>query len=111
MMKRGSVYWVNFGPYSGHIQGGVRPAIIMGNLKALKYGTTITVIPITTKIKRRDIRAHVLGFNRKSQKSCMALCEQITTVSRESIIGPIPYISFNMDSIDKAVKEELGLEI
>lgn len=110
-MKRGSVYWVNFGPYSGHIQGGIRPAVVLGNFKALKYGTIITVIPVTSKIKRLDMSAHVIGFNRKSQKPCMALCEQITTVFKESILGPAPYIIFKPDSIDKAVKEELGLEI
>lgn len=110
-MKRGSVWWVNLGKYSGHIQGGIRPAVVLGNWKALKYGTTVTVIPITSQIKRQDMRAHVMGFNRKSKKTCMALCEQITTVAREFILGPIPYISFNLDDIDNAVKEELGLEI
>lgn len=110
-MKRGSVYWVNFGPYSGHIQGGVRPAVIMGNLKALKYGHTITVIPITSKLKRLDMQSHVQGFNYKLKNPCMALCEQITTVTREAILGPNNDISFNLSDIDAAVKEELGLEI
>ena len=110
-MKRCSVWWVKFGDYSGHIQGGIRPAVILGNRKALEYGTTITVIPITGQIKRQDMQAHVIGVNRKSQKPCMALCEQITTVAKESILGPAPYIIFNPDSIDTAVKEELGLEI
>lgn len=110
-MKRGSVWWADLGQNSGHIQGGVRPVIILGNWKALKYGTTITVIPITGQIKRQDMQAHVIGVNRKSQKPCMALCEQITTVSKESILGPAPDIIFKADSIDAAVKEELGLEI
>lgn len=110
-MKRGSVWWVNLGEYSGHIQGGIRPAVVLGNLKGLKYGTTVTVIPVTSRIKRPDMRAHVLGFNRKLKKPCMALCEQITTVPRESILGYTPYISFNLPDIDAAVKEELGLEI
>lgn len=110
-MKRGSVWWVKFGDYSSHIQGGVRPAVILGNRKALKYGTTITVIPVTSRIKRQDMQVHVHGFNHKSQKFCMALCEQITTVARESILGPAPYISFSLDAIDKAIKEELGIEM
>lgn len=110
-MKRCSVWWVKFGDYSGHIQGGTRPAVILGNRKALKYGTTITVIPITSQIKRQDMHSHVIGVNRKSQKFCMALCEQITTVAKESILGPAPHIIFKPDSIDAAVKEELGLEI
>lgn len=110
-MKRGSVWWVNLGEYSGHIQGGVRPAVILGNRKALKYGVTVTVIPITSKIKRLDMASHVHGFNSKLKKPCIALCEQITTVERGSILGPIPYISFNLSDIDTALKEELGIEI
>lgn len=110
-MKRGSVWWVNLGPYSGHIQGGVRPVLVLGNYKSLKYGVTITVVPITSQIKRLDMPGHVLGVNRKSNKPCMALCEQITTVPRESILGPMPYISFDLGSIDMAIKEELGFEI
>ena len=110
-MKRGSVWWVKFGDYSNHLQGGVRPAIILGNRKALKYGTTFTVIPITSKLKRQDMSAHVMGFNHKLEKPCMALCEQITTVAKESLLGPAPYIIFKQDCIDNAVKEELGLEI
>lgn len=110
-MKRGSVWWVNLGQYSGHIQGGIRPVVVLGNWKALKHGMTVTVIPVTSRIKRQDMRAHVMGFNHKSNMPCMALCEQITTVDREFILGPIPYITFDLDAIDNAVKEELGLEI
>lgn len=110
-MKRGSVWWVNLGEYSGHIQGGIRPAVVLGNGKALKYGTTVTVIPVTGRIKRLDMGAHVIGFNRKLQKPCTALCEQLTTVNRDSLIGPMPEILFRLEDIDKALKEELGLEI
>lgn len=110
-MKRGSVWWVNLGEYSGHIQGGIRPAVVLGNFKALKYGTTVTVIPVTSRIKRPDMSAHVIGFNRKLQKPCMALCEQLTTVTRDSLIGPASEILFRLEDIDVAVKEELGLEI
>lgn len=111
MMKRGSVWWVNLGEYSGHIQGGIRPAVVLGNWKALKYGTTVTVIPVTSRIKRQDMNVHVIGFNRKLQKPCMALCEQLTTVTRDSLIGPMPEILFRLEDIDKALKEELGIEI
>lgn len=110
-MKRCSVWWVNLGEYSGHIQGGIRPSVVLGNWKALKYGTTITVIPVTSRIKRQDMNAHVIGFNRKLQKPCMALCEQLTTVTRDSLIGPEPDILFRIEDIDKALKEALGIEI
>lgn len=110
-MKRGSVWWANLGDYDGHIQGGVRPVIVMGNWKALKYGSTVLVVPVSSKIKRMDMITHVLGFNHKSMKPCVALCEQIQVVSRETLIHPMNEITFNISDIDKALKEALGIEI
>ena len=110
-MKRCSVWWADLGKYNGHIQGGFRPVVILGNRKALKYGSTIMVIPVTSKIKRLDMSTHVLGFNYKTKTSCMALCEQIMTVSRETLIYPIREIAFNIADIDVALKEALGIEL
>ena len=111
-MKRGSIWWVDLRPYSsGHIQGGIRPAIILGNGKALKYGTTIMVIPVTSHIKRLDMKTHVQGFNTHLKKPCMALCEQIISVDRESVLCPMPYITFSMKLIDDAIKGAIGFEI
>lgn len=110
-MKRGSVWWADLGQNTGHIQGGVRPVIILGNWKALKYGTTITVIPVTLQIKRLDMKTHVHGFNTHLGRPCMALCEQIMTIDRGKLLGPMSDIEFNIDDIDKAIKGGLGIEI
>lgn len=110
-MKRGSVWWADLGKYTGHIQGGFRPVVILGNWKALKYGSTFMVIPVTSKIKRLDMSTHVLGFNYKTKTACMALCEQIMTVPRETLVHPMQAISFNISDIDVALKEALGIEV
>ena len=110
-LKRGSIWWANLGNPHGNVQGGTRPVLVLGSRTALKFGTTVTVVPITSKIKRIDMSVHVTGFNYKKKQPCMALCEQITTISKESLLEPISSIKFNLVEIDVAIKEELGIEI
>lgn len=110
-MKRGSVWWANLGKYEGHIQGGFRPVVILGNWKGLKYSSNVLVVPVTSRLKRLDMTTHVIGFNYNTDKPCVAMCEQIMTVSRETLVHPMREITFNIADIDAALKEALGIEI
>ena len=110
-MKCYDVYWCELGPYRDCIQGGTRPAIVLGNFKGLRNSPIITVIPITTKIKRLDMKSHVLGYNYQLRKPCMALCEQIQTVTRTCIGCRHEYVKFDNRKITIAIKEALGIEI
>lgn len=110
-MKCFDVYWCDLGQHGNSIQGGNRPVIVLGNCKGLKSSPVITVIPITTKIKRLDMKTHVRGYNYHLRKSCMALCEQIQTVARGSLGCQNDYIKFNNSEITIAIKEALGVEI
>lgn len=110
-MKCFDVYWCDLGQYGDFIQGGNRPVIVLGNFKGLKSSPIITVIPITTKIKRLDMKTHVQGYNYHLRKPCMALCEQIQTVDRSRIGCRNDYIKFNNSEIIIAVKEALGVGI
>lgn len=110
-MKCFDVYWCDMGNHYDSIQGGNRPVIVLGNCKGLKSSPVITVIPITTKIKRLDMKTHVIGFNYRLRKPCMALCEQLQTVSRGRIGCRTDYIKFNNMEITIAIKEALGVEI
>lgn len=110
-MKCFDVYWCDLGKHDDSIQGGNRPVVVLGNCKGLKSSPVITVIPITTKIKRLDMKTHVRGFNYHLKKPCMALCEQLQTVSRERIGCQNKCIKFNNSDLSTAIKEALGIEI
>lgn len=59
-MKRyniGEIYWVNFAK-NQHIQGGWHPAVIVQNNVGNRYSPTISVVPITSKVKS-DLPTHV----------------------------------------------------
>ena len=47
-IKRGEVYWCDFGIPYGHEQGGLRPAIIVQNDIGNLHSSTTIVIPCTT---------------------------------------------------------------
>ena len=56
MYKRGDVYMMDLNPYSGSEQGGIRPAIVVQNDDGNFYSNVLLVVPLTTQIKKRNIR-------------------------------------------------------
>ena len=52
-VKRGEVYWCDFGEAYGHEQGGFRPAIIVQNDTGNSHSPTTIVIACTTAHKKR----------------------------------------------------------
>lgn len=51
--KRGDIILVDFGNAIGHVQGGVRPALVIQNDKGNHYSPTLQVAPLTTQDKTK----------------------------------------------------------
>ena len=73
---------------SGSIQSGHRPVFILSNNKNNKCSTVLNVIPMTTKMNKRNLPCHVeiwdykrYGLNAPST----LMVEQITTIEKESL--------------------------
>ena len=45
--------------YGTNVQGGFRPVMIISNNACNKYGSTVTVIPMTTKKKKEELPTHL----------------------------------------------------
>lgn len=94
-LKKGSIILVNFGEAtenSGSVQKGRRPAMVLGSIK---NSNKLTVVPLTSKIKRADSFNHVVlnkGEGNLKMDS-MALVEDITTVSSEQVGCYIGFVS------------------
>lgn len=56
-LHHGDIILVDFRDIGGSVQRGLRPAVVVSNEKALKYGTVANVLPITSKLK--NIPVHV----------------------------------------------------
>ena len=86
MIRRGDVFLVNLDPVVGSEVGKTRPAVVLQNDLANRTSPTVTVVPISTNIRRIfpfqvRIPAGEGGLTRESK----VLCEQIRTLARSRL--------------------------
>lgn len=60
-IQRGDILYADLGvQYQESMQGGMRPVVVVSNNKANKHSTVITVVPLSTKIyKKQSLSTHV----------------------------------------------------
>lgn len=97
-MRKGEIYMADLGEDEGSLQAGIRPVIIVSNNAANEHSPVITVIPMTTKSKKR-LPTHVCVQNCGLAKPSMALAEQITSINKSQITK-------KMGSIQQTIYEE-----
>ena len=84
----GEIWICNLITKNGSVQNGHRPVLILSNNQNNIHSTTLNVIPITTKKRKRKLPIHVeLESYRQYGLSFSStlLIEQITTISRENL--------------------------
>ena len=105
--KRGDVVFVrDYRKTTGSEQDAVRPAVIVSNDKGNLFAPVVEVVFLTTQ-EKKTLPTHttVLG-----KIPSTALCEQITTVSKERITEYIRSCTKEeMQAIDRCIKISLGL--
>lgn len=69
---------------TSHVQAGYRPVIVVSNDWANRYSPCVTVIPVTSKLKRMDhpIKVFITDGDCGLRMDSVADCEQITTVDK-----------------------------
>lgn len=87
-MKRGEIYFAVLNPTVGSEIQKTRPVLIISNDIANKYSELITVIPITSQIKKVYnfevyLDKNISGLSKDSKASC----HQIRTISKLRING------------------------
>ena len=82
----GEIYLVNFSGI-GSIQRGLRPAVVFQNNTGNRYSPNVTVLPLTSSIKKRSQDTHVFlpaegtGLLRDS----MVLCENPVCIPKDDL--------------------------
>lgn len=108
LLYKGKVYFVRLHNNQKGIQGGNRPAIIIN-----VYGSVVAVIPLTSKLKRMDLKQHVQikTIDKKGNKhNSNVLLEQITTIPKDDIIGYYGEISLeDKKKINNRLKEVINI--
>lgn len=88
--KIADVVWVRFNS-DEHVQGGIRPAVIIQNNIGNKFSPTIQVVPLTSRLTKSKLPTHVripegtAGLTKES----IAQCEGIRVVPKSAIKGRI----------------------
>lgn len=87
-MKRGEIYFADLNPTIGSETQKKRPVLIVSNDANNKAASTLTVIPITSNIKKIYpfevlLEAAATGLLKTSK----AQCHQIRTISKQRIIN------------------------
>lgn len=107
-VRRGEIFWCDFDHREGSETMGRRPIVVVSNDKCNVYSPTISVVPLTTAYKKpMPTHCKVLCNGVFST----ALCEQITTVSKDRICEFISAASEDeMKSIERGIQVQLGLD-
>lgn len=90
IIKRGDIYYFDFGENRGSIQSGNRPVLV---LQADNFNTkapTIIVAAITTVIKKQYLPSHVvLPDDTGLKQPSMVLIEQIRAVNKSDLTNKV----------------------
>ena len=107
---RGEIFYIrNESEYSGNVQGGGRPAVIISNDIGNNAGPILEVVYLTTQ-EKKPLPTHV-KINSSKYPSTV-LCEQIDTVNKDKVGDYIGQCSMaEMKKIDAALAVSIGIRI
>lgn len=104
-IKRGQAYLVDFGSRGNNIQEGVRPAVIVNNDMGSKYGSILSVVPLTTSIiklhKKLPTHTILTPENSGVKKISIAMAEQLTVISKQQIVKEQPLFELSDELIEQ----------
>lgn len=110
---RGDVFIADLGEPFGSEQGGRRPVLIMQNDTGCFFSPTVTMVPLTTILKRKDLDTHyILRDTPFLKKRSMVLGEQIDTIDKRRMLSYVGRLNTeDMNAAAEAVKAHLGFYI
>lgn len=101
-IKRGQLWYCDFGECLGSEQSGVRPCVIIQNDKGNQYSTTTIVCPITTKNKSK-MPTHVAIST--LPRPSVIICEQIRTIDKSRLLDHAGSVSDSeLTALNRAIK-------
>lgn len=113
MIKRGTIYWVDFNPVQGSEIGKIRPAIVVSNNINNQYNSTVTVVPISsTTSKIYPTEVFLSKGEANLQNDSKAKADQIRTIDKRRLgneIGKLP--NSKIEELEVAILIHLNISI
>jgi mRNA interferase MazF len=104
-MNRGDIYWITF-----KMPDKKRPALILTRNSAIPYLNAVTVIPVTTTIRRNAASIWVDEDDGLNKESVINV-DNIQTVSKQKVGAYITHLSEErMQEVFEAIKFAFGFD-
>ena len=118
--RRYEIWFADLGDHYGtSVQSGNRPVLVISNDVGNQYSRTVTVIPMTTKLKRMDMPTHIIlteedccMFRPQTLQDSVLLAEQITTIAKSALCGRLCRVTSKekKQEIEQAVATQLDMQ-
>jgi len=112
VIRRGEIYWVDFGGARGAEIRKTRPAVVVSNDAHNFHMSTVTVVPLSSAlVKFRPHEALIPKGVVGDGRACRAVTHQIASVDRGRVgrlLGELP--SVLMARVDETLRGHLGLD-
>lgn len=113
MCKRGDIYYSDLGAVTGCCQCGIRPVVIVSNDTANYHSPTVTIVPLTSQIKKRNQPTHVILGQRETtglSKPSLVLCEQVRSMDKAMLGNRVGRVISReaMSKITHALQVQIG---
>ena len=104
--RKGDVFLADLGIPHGSEQGGRRPVVIIQNDDGCVYSPTVTMVPMTTAIKKPFQKSHyILRYSDCIRYRSMVEAEQIQTIDKDRIIRRIGHLDpRDISGIEEAMR-------
>ncbi len=112
VIKRGDLFYYDFGKCEGSIQSGVRPVLVVQANNYNRNAPTIIVAALTSVIKKKYLPSHiVIGERFGLKKPSMVLLEQMRTVNKKELTEYIGTVTDEklLRVISSSIKKIMGL--
>lgn len=109
--RRGDIYFADLGDRLGCEQTGTRPILVIQNDIGNKFAPTLTVLPITSNIKKMTLPTHtVLPPDTVLKRESMVMAEQIVTIDKNRVLSYVGQLdNIHLNSVMEAVQIHIGV--
>lgn len=112
-MRRGEIWWADFGEPIGSAPGYKRPVVVL-QIDAFNRSRirTVTVVPISSTRRLAQSPGNILLSTRKSglEKVSVVNVSQVSTIDREAMISPVKLLEAEtVKEVEAGVRLVLGL--
>ena len=111
--RKGDVFLADLGVPHGSEQGGRRPVVIVQNDFGLFHAPTVTMVPMTTILKKQHLKTHyLLRYSDFIRYPSMVEAEQVQTIDKDRIVRRIGHLDDrDIAGIEEALRNHFGFDI